>query len=1050
MQEQEKPFRFSETPVEEAPVAPEPPKQKPMSFGGFAENALRDAFEQLKGIYQLIPTVAGEAVKIFKARKDLPNVKMEDVLGGVEDNVLAMKDAIIEPYKKYGARVLYEKPVTAATDLLAIYGLTAKSAGMAGRMAGGVVKAKPLTMADKVVTMAKYIEDLPSNLARKAVDKGVLTATGGKLDLAKRRDFLAIKRHELAYANEQLVNDMAQVGQKVAGLSDEEAAVFHKWRTQGASAAEAATNPKVAEALESYRKLTETWQKEYGARKVLSPEQMREALVKKHALEAFDSVDEASLLKSRAAIEAAEVKPVYGPNIWDKAKKFTPEEFLDDLVTGGKTVREGKVAALETMRGAKGYIKDPRIYVPQAIRAFRQTEAKFRISERLRAPGNEKLIAGAPGAATEGMKAESIPEGVHRKYYEDRIRAESLAKITDPTIKRLLKWEYLHTNHGLIRLYDAILGAFRKSATVMNPKWYVGNAVGDAVLGTLAGADWIKAKKLLDATKKQELLKRGLPPEVVAKMEMGGELGGGGKLEKITDIANSIDQATRAGIVVREVGRQLKEAGINFQASAEVLEEVLSSTRQFSELQVRMTLLQEAIERNNALVAGRAKKIERLKVFEEKLSSKLEAIELKAQLKPYQKIQEHEQAAQAIKGRAAEGAAEKNRITAGYGPDVKPESLPEWQKAEALSKKAEDIRKESILGASGQRGFERGMEKLNQLRQKISNLEAEKAAIVRDITEDVLDRDMKLGKMPQLQQQVQIVRNAVDRANAFIGDYIGLDGFEQGVMRRLVPFYPWAKAMTMLAFRLPFLSPVKGFLWHRYATAMWSMVGDQELPEYMKGYVPVLAREDGSLIWVSLGSYSPFGGVKQTKYGDVPLPNVLAFGEQNPFISLMYQMQGGKTIFQRTQVPAGEPLVNITNGEVVEFGSDGMLRKTIPQTPLVSGLVHMFPITQLIQDVLVPYKVNKYNWIGLPEPTLNPDGSYRYPREWFEMLSALGGVKLKVGTPEQMKRNERFRVKQAVEELKVKYKRAGSQEEREMIRETMRDYLRGEYRKFAG
>lgn len=1055
-------FKLPDPPDRSAPLPAqqeEPQKPKPMSVSGFAENALRDAFEQLKGIAQLLPTIAGEASTIWRQRKDLPKIKLSDVAGGVGENLLAMKDAILDPYKKHGIRVLYEKPVTSLTDALAVYGLSAKAAGTAGRIAGGVVRAKPVTLADKVVTLAKTIEDLPGNLARKAVDKSVSTVTGGKLDLAKRREFLALKREELALASEKLTGDMADVGQKIKALSDEEAALFHKWRTQGATAAEASVNPKVADALESYRKLTGTWQNEYAARKVLTPEQMESALIKKMALEMSDSVDDVALAKAKERLDlirktAGDVQPVYGPNIWDKAKKFTPEEFLDDLVTGGKSVREGKVAALETMKGAKGYIKDPRIYVPQAIRAFRQTEAKFRLSERLRAPGNEKLIAAREGVATEAMKAESIPEGVHRKYYEDRIRAESLAKITDPTIKRLLKWEYLHTQHGLVRLYDAILGAFRKTATVMNPRWYVGNAIGDAILGTLAGSDWVKAKQLLDKAKKTELLKRGMPPEVVAKMEMAGELGGGGgKLERITDIANSIDQATRAGIIVREVGRQLKEAGINFQASAEVLEEVLSSTRQFSELQVRMTLLQEAIERNNVLVAGKAKKIDRLKQFEERLSEKLEASELRKTIRNQERLG-------TLEGRLQGKAAASEELT-------KPPGEHDWmfqsgprpsdakiskakERVEMAQGAVESQRLKSALGRTGEAGFEKGVATLSKLRQQISNLEVEKAAIVRDLSENVLEQGMKRGQMPKLQEQVQIVRNAVDRANAFIGDYLGMDGFEQAVMRRLVPFYSWSKAMTMLAFRLPFLSPVKGFLWHRYSAAMWSMVGDPELPEYMKGWVPVMARENGDLVWMNLGSYSPFGGVKATQYGGTPIPNILALGEQNPFISLGYQLQGGKTIFQRSQVPFGEQLVTLANGEVVEFGSDGKLRKIIPQTPLVAGLAHFFPLTQYLQDILTPYRVNKYNWAGIPEPTLNPDGSYKYPRELFEMGAAIAGVKLKSRSRESMIRSERLEVRKAIEQLRNQWKKAGTPEEREMIRETMQDYVRGAYRKFAG
>ena len=336
--------------------------------------------------------------------------------------------------------------------------------------------------------------------------------------------------------------------------------------------------------------------------------------------------------------------------------------------------------------------------------------------------------------------------------------------------------------------------------------------------------------------------------------------------------------------------------------------------------------------------------------------------------------------------------------------------------------------------------------KLDAIRQKIVNVGTQREQALADLLDDAMKSEKFEARMPGLKEQNDIVRAGVEKANAFIGDYLGMNGFEQGVMRRIIPFYPWSKAMTMLAFRLPFLAPVKTFLWHRYSMAMMSMVGAPEMPKWLDGYVPVFARENGDLVWVKLGAFSPFGGLRVTKTGNVPMPNVLDAAESNPLVSLAIRLKGGRTIFDRSTLPYGEQMVNITSGDTYEFTGQGTIKKTIPQAPLIGGVLHMFPITQFVEDVIAPYQANSYNWAGIPQPALNPDGSYKYPREWMQRLGALAGVNLTVRSKEDAQRAERSKVRQAMMALKAQYRRADP-EERQFIRQAFQDYQRGEYRR---
>lgn len=957
-------FKLPDPPDRSAPaIIPDEPKPpKPMSVSGFAENALRDAFEQLKGIYQLIPTVAGEAVKIFKARKDLPNVKMEHVGEAFGENVLAMKDAILDPYKKHGVRVLYEKPVTAATDLLAIYGLTAKSAGMAGRMAGGVVRAKPVTMADKVVTLAKTIEELPATLARKGIDAGTLKLTGGKVDLAKRREFLHVKSEEMAQVPLKVKADMETVGKQIEALDDGEAALFHKWRVQGTTAQEMATSPKTAQALESWRKLIDEYQGHLKQRGLLDDASIAHVLEKKLAAEVFGKIDDATLAAARDAIAKAEVKPVYGPSLFDK-KGWTIDDYVDEILNSQK--RTGaSVNFLEEYKGKAGSIADPRKYVPKHIASFRHVEGKLRFRDRLLQSPD---LTGAP-KGTKPMEGAPPPGDISKTYYQDQLRWDQASqKFTDPTIKRLLQLEFAHPQGPLrtfLRVYDRILDLFRKSATVLNPRWYIGNAVGDAVLGTLAGSEWRQAQKLA--------ARGSLPPQIAAKFGPSGDVtGSGGYLERASEIGNSVDQATKAGIITKEVGRQIKETAVSAEASFETLENVLRSTQQFSDVQVQMQLLQESIARGS----DKVRRVENL-----------------------------------------------------IAREVKKENAALQRMNEAYRSKNTAL-KEQIH-----------REELMPLRQRIQNLETAKGAIVKDIADDMATNGALEAKIPGLREQNAIVRNAVERANAFLGDYLGMDGFEQGVMRRLIPFYAWSKAMTMLAFRLPFLSPVKSFLWHRYAKAMWTMAGDPEIPEYARGYVPLLGRENGDQIWVKLSSYSPFSGLRISQAFGLPVPAALNLSESSPLINVAFKGHGGKTIFDKGTMPhAGEDTVFIGDGSGYKI-TNGEIQKFIDQAPAISSVAHMFPIVQYLEELLLPFKVNKYGWHGFPEPTYNPDGSYKYPREWWERLAGMAGVGLQSRSRESMIRSKKIMERQALEAMKESFRKA-SPEDRPAIRDAIRDYL---------
>lgn len=1070
------------------PLPPSAPVEHPWSVGGFTENAFNDAFDLGKGLFSIFPTAAKAGYDILKDPAGIALLAHHpEALGqSLKDTAVAVKDAIIEPYQKYGLGVVYHRPVSTLLDALTVLDLGASSLARAGKIAGSA----------RLVEMAEKLRALPASLASKGIDAA---AAKVGINLPKMREFSNLKRTVAMERNVRTANDFDAIASKIGDLDEASRADLDRWISQGVTKEEFASKPNVAEAWQAWNDhLKATVEPRLEMEGLLSPAKREETLAKKYAAEVFGDTKAENVAKAREAIAKlkanGDVAPIYGHAMFEKGGGLD----LGELFASGGEIREGKVGFLENFTGAKGRVKDPLQYIAKSIKDFRALEAKLDLAKRVH--GNPEWVKAAR-AGEEGAEP-ALKIGVNKGYVENPSEARGIAVgerqragmtgdeiardktvqqsthvIYDKTIKRLLQMEFTHwtgTPGAMLRVYDRIISLFKTAATRLNPKWVTGNVVGDAMLASLAGSDWATARTLIKGSKRFAAIHggAGLAEE---SSSLAGRL-----LDRAADIAGQADQAARAGIITKAFAEEIKKAGLSFEMSAETAESLLRSSEQFHQVNVHMQMAREQIARKSGSVQRLDrlvnKLVERERLWAEKVAQAEAVAQSPGEAKIAQRIKTLEDAKQAFLERIGiekQGAAKARREVRQLVKQVPPDDLRRavkqalarynltvadaqldalisstreqatlsegFKTARAQAKAQAGRMAESVEARAGK--IDASRRTLEQIRQKIVNLGSEREQIIADILHDAQKTEQYEAKIPGLKQQDDIVRHGVDRANAFVGDYLGMNGFEQGVMRRLVPFYAWSKAMTMLAFRLPFLAPVKTFLWHRYAMAMMSMVGDKELPEWLQGYVPVMARENGDLVWFKLSGFSPFQGTRVTHYGNVPLPNVLAAHEANPLISLTIRLAGGRTSFDRSTLPYGEQMVNISNGDVYQFTENGTIRKTVPQAPLVGSIAHMFPVTQLIEDVITPFQASSHNWIGLPQPTLNQDGTYKYPREWWQRLGSLVGLNLMGRSRESAINAEKVNAKRALDALKIQYKKADP-DEREYIRGVFEDISR--------
>ena len=1053
---------------DEKPPPKQPPGPKPMSLAGYGENVMRNAYDIARGFVDMFPYAIKAGAEIWENRDGLADLMQDPrhLVDSMRDTASAVGRAVIDPYEKHGLRVLYEEPITPVLDAMTILSLGGASIAKAGRLAG----------VPRLIETGTKIAGLPERIGARLME-APLRMVG--INPETRKLFLTMRREEQSMAS---VQGRAWADRVLAGgrqMTDEDWARLDKLIHEGGTAQELAASPRVKAVYDQLQAFVKTAREsELGpkGRALLGDKQMSDAVVKKYADRR--NVD---FQTAKAEVARLEVKPVYAPAIRESAGNFT----LSDALTSPSVIRKGKVGFLEKFVSGLGASKDPRIYIPRAIGDFYKMRAQLRLIDR---------VIQTPGLARTAKRGEAslrdlLPsQGIHAKYYGDRARAQSLAisdlereaggkmkaadilakspearkrvegavniAIEDETLRKLIARESRSVGGEVgwyLQAYDRITDLFRLTATKLSPRWYTGNVVGDALLASLAGANWNLAR---------DLIKSHLIP---ADLRAGGASivaeSGRGWLDNLADAVGGVDDAARAGIFTKAVADKLKSTLAQYGASEEafrkVLAEVAMSPEKLSEAMVRTQLMGEraarssvAIGKIDAAIASDGKKLRALVAERDALkarqSARGQAVAVEGEALPTPAV-----AGESMAVSAAEGQAVKAIRRTGQHGKVAGKPIP-----------TPEVMGEAILippSALGEAGAEMRLQRqplaetapfakdirrldveIEALSDRVSALGASRDSMVADIRDAMMRRETE--RIPELTRQAELARYGIDRANAFLGEYQALGPIERGVFRRLIPFYPWVKAMSKLAFTFPFLSPGKAFFWHRYAGAMAEMMGDPELPDWMAGYAPVFMRQNGDTVWARLTSLSPFGSLRTEHVGGVPIPGILAFWQANPWISAGFKLIGGKDTWNAGSVPYGEPLVAVNDGEVYKFNERGKLERIIAQPPLISTLAHMFPPVQMLEQLISNFDVRK------GKPALNADGSVRYPIELWQRLADVGGLKLMQRNREDAIRSEKFKVRAAMRELKGAYKKAGP-EDREYIKGVFEDYVRGEYRR---
>lgn len=1022
--------KFSESgpvTVDEVPAEAKPQREPEKSVLGFAKNVIPSTFKTLKeigtGIVMAPVQGVAEGVKLAKELKkpmrpsydrgavfkdwwdNIPKMlgdalieKYSDKYEGVEKdkdgNVIArhrgewIKNADTGHYEKHEKSLLqavgdaaYEDPAGVALDASAAKDLIAST----GKAVGKAVGSKAL------VEGSTKLAGLEGELLRKGFEK---LAPDSVVDYLKhRKETLRLKGEEMARVPVQKAADEAALMPTLQKLSDEERVAVGEVHRLGEGASPEAieavrAKPEMRQAVEDYRdylqKTREPWMKENG---LATDKVLRKRVEMQYAVEKFGEITPETLAWAKRDIgQMKEFRPVYVPT---EAELRGGIDLMKSISEPLSEVKMGKVGFLERFTGARPLSQDPAKYIPRVIDSFRKHEGNIRWIQRIHeSPDLVRAVT-----SKEGRAENLIPtEGIYKKYFEEngKFRAKKVYQ------------EELIQKHG----YDQAMEMLAKDAAIQKRWRAISGIVAQPAVKHILQMEFSKWAQTPGALLRGYDKVIGLFKSSATKWNphyYSGNAVGDAVLSLIAGSAPS-DLRLAERLKAFAPNQALRTASVHAGDMTGKLQTLYDWINEVDAAGKRGIITKEVAQKLRDVGISKFH-------LEDELKKVLPSIEQLGDAEVTRSIF-HEKIAKRVEG------------------------------ISDLAKQERRLRDE--LAERANRGLKTQAERkaFQELNGELVDLQAKKEALVSKYEEKLVDGGILEKQMPELRDRAAMVRPAVERANQFFADYLGMGPVEQYVFRRMIPFYAFNKAMATLAFKLPFIAPKMGFLWNRYSAVMMSMVGDEDQPSFLHGYVPMFVSKDGkTTTWASMKGLSPFGGLRQSKVAGNDIPAFMDFSEANPLISTLMSWKGGKNTFQRTSLPYGEGMVNVHSGDVYQLQPDGSVKKTIPQLGFWKGISRMFPTVALAERILFPYEMTDKGWLLEPEGRKTRKGEYENPHDVADALRDSLGLRMIEKKNAELETMERRRVKNVAQGFQEAMRKAPP-EERENLRQQMRDFLK--------
>jgi len=287
--------------------------------------------------------------------------------------------------------------------------------------------------------------------------------------------------------------------------------------------------------------------------------------------------------------------------------------------------------------------------------------------------------------------------------------------------------------------------------------------------------------------------------------------------------------------------------------------------------------------------------------------------------------------------------------------------------------------------------------------------------------DDSLKALEKTGASKKLSEQM------VDDIHKWYYYGLNLTDFERRVVRRVMPFYSWMRWASLYAYRITTETPVRANILANMSRDFYMFTGQEELPPFLRGSVPVGTDEDGTVYYLKTTGLNPFSHINDLLAGEGLIGSVMttALRSAAPPIKTAAEQSLGRDVFLDRPFTK-EDIIKLSNGSLHKFDPEtgevkeieGKIRPGLMENMLRNYIPHY-----LLMETVLTGGQKRYTAEGLDEmlKDLFKDEAERKaiikdvitrqgteePKWGFELLKSLG-INIKEVTPE----SRRFRQEQ--------------------------------------
>lgn len=213
---------------------------------------------------------------------------------------------------------------------------------------------------------------------------------------------------------------------------------------------------------------------------------------------------------------------------------------------------------------------------------------------------------------------------------------------------------------------------------------------------------------------------------------------------------------------------------------------------------------------------------------------------------------------------------------------------------------------------------------------------------------------------------------ALDHVHNWYYHGLGLTNFERRVIRRVIPFYSWMRWSTLYAYHMATEAPTRLNIIANMSRDFYMLTGQNQLPDSLKGAVPIGSDDDGTVYYLQTKGVNPFGVIDTILGGDSLIGGTATAALQGAapsFKTVFEQATGRDTFLDRP----------FTRKDIIE-AQGGRLWRIDPETGELKEM------TDKVRPAVLEHMLRNYIPQYLLLETVLTGGQKRYTAEGLDEI----------------------------------------------------------------